>query len=180
MPETDNEPLHPPRNFEYIQKAFQILFLNRSTMADVGTDPKALGFALVLAACGGALSVIPHTNWKAFLFFSFYAVVSLFLFSGFVHILAGYTKGKEHYMGLVRISGFASIIDGLAAFPVLAIPVTIWGVTVAVVATQEIYGLSKGKAILYVLLSLSALWVVTILLLTGPFGYFYPPMDTTP
>lgn len=173
MKNDDKLPVVPSGDFHYFRKAFEILLLNRATMEDIATDPHALRFGLAIAACGGALSVLPRANLKMFVFFGCYAVAAIFLFAGFLHVMAGYTKGKEHYMGLVRISAFASIIDGLAAIPVLALVITIWGMVVSVVATGEIYEISKGKAALYVLLSVAALWAMTLVLLTGPFGSFY-------
>jgi hypothetical protein len=174
----DKQPIEPFGNFHYFRKAFEILMLNRSTMQEIATDARALRFGLAVAACGGALSVLPRADFKMFLFFGCYSVAAIFLFAGFIHILAGYTKGKEHYMALIRISALASIADGLAAIPVLALLITLWGIVVSVVATEEIYEISKGKSCLYVLLSVAALWTITLLLLTGPFGSFYSKPGT--
>jgi hypothetical protein len=165
----------PAGSFYYLKKAIEVVKLNRQVMEEIAGDNNALRFGLAITAIGGSLTVISHTDTEGLIVFALFAVGALFLFAGFVHLLAGYSKGKEEYMGFVRITALTGILDWLAVVPFTALFVTIWSVVVAVVATQEVYKVTKGKAILLVLLSASALWTIALVLFSGPLGFLYDP-----
>jgi hypothetical protein len=168
-------PFKPTGSFYYFKRAIDIIKLNRQAMEEIASDNNALRFGLAVTAIGGSLSVVSQADLQGLLVFALFAVGALFLFAGFVHLLAGYSKGKEEYMGFVRITALTGILDWLAIVPPTAIFVTIWSVVVAIVATQQIYNITKGKAVLFVLLSVFALWTMAFVLLTGPLSFYYTP-----
>jgi hypothetical protein len=157
----------------YIKLAIETVRLNRRAMEAAAADGGALRFGLVATALGGGFSVLFHTGWEGVVLFSFFSVASIFLFSAFLHLFAGYTKGKVEFTGLVRIVALSGIIDWLAVIPVAALVVTVWSVVIAVVAVQEVYGLSKGRAVFCVMMAACALWIVTLVLFSGPLGQWY-------
>jgi len=180
MKNLDNTPFEPPGTMEYLAKALRILLLHRPTMAHVARDSNALRVGLALTACGGALSVLTSADLKTFVFFGLYAVAVLFLFAGFIHLLAGYSRGKEEYLGFVRICALSSMIDCLAVIPTVgALIAALWGIAVAVAATEEVYGLTRGRAVLCTLAAVFILWFFTILLAGGPLASFYPLEETS-
>lgn len=157
----------------YAKLAIETVRLNRRAMVAAAADGGALRFGLVATALGGGFAVLFHTGWKGIVLFSFFSVASIFLFSAFVHLFAGYTKGKLEFMGLVRIVALGGIIDWLAVIPLAALVVTVWSVAIAVVAVQEVYGLGKGRSIFCVMMAACALWIVTLVLFSGPLGQWY-------
>ena len=165
----------PAGFFDYFKKAIEVVKLNRLVMKEIAHDKHALKFGLAVTAIGGSLTVISHTKMEGLVVFALFAIGALFLFAGFVHLLAGYSKGKDEYMGFVRIIAVTGILDWLAVVPFTALFVTIWSVVVSVVATQEVYNASKGKAILFVLLAAAALWTMALVLFSGPLGFLYEP-----
>jgi hypothetical protein len=169
------EPLEPAGTFYYLRLAVEIVKLNRQAMGKVVGDEKALIFGLAITAVGAALTVVSHADVLGLFVFALVAIVTLFLFAGFVHLLAGYSKGKEEFLGLVRITALSGILDWLAVIPLTAVLVTIWGLVVAIVATRQVYGVSKGRAVLFVFLSVSALWAISFVLFSGPLGTLYDP-----
>jgi len=166
-------PFEPSGAFHYIKLAIEIVKLNGQAMGQAAKDKNALTFGLAMTAIGGGLTVISHTDLRGLVVCVLFAVVTLFLFAAFVHLLAGYSKGKEEFLGLVRITALSGILDWLAVTPLTALLVTIWSVVVAVVATRKIYDLKKSKATVFVLLSASALWAIALVLFTGPLGVLY-------
>ena len=127
----------PAGTLHYFKKAVDVVRLNRSAMAEVASDGNAIRFGLVITAIGGGLSVLPYTNLEGLFVAALYSLVALFLFAGFVHLIAGRLKGKEEFMGFVRIVALSSIIEWVAVIPQAAIFATIWSVVVAIVATRK-------------------------------------------
>jgi hypothetical protein len=140
-------------------------------MADVATDPHAIRFGIAVTAIGGALAFIPGNNLVGVLVGALFSILILFLFAGFVHLFCGYAKGKEEFMGFVRIIGLSGIIDWMVILPFTALIVTVWSVVISVVAAQKIYQLTRGKAILVVIISALILWTISVVLFAGPLSF---------
>jgi hypothetical protein len=163
----------PHGTFHYFRLAVEVVKLNRGVMAEVATNTRIMSFGIGVTALSGAIVVLPYTNMIACMVAALFSVGSLFLFAGFLHLIAGRLRGKEEFMAFVRIFALTGIIDWVAVLPLAGLLATIWSAVVAVVAAEQVYELSRGKAILCVLLSVFALWVVTLVLLAGPLGQLY-------
>jgi hypothetical protein len=166
----------PPEEFGvryYLTLAMETVRLNRDAMAVAAADTGALPFGLAATVLGNAFSVLFYTDWRGIVFFSLFSLAAVFLFVAFAHLFAGYTKGKAEFMGLLRIVALSGIIDWLAAIPFAALVVTVWSIAIAVVGVQEVYRLTKGRAVFCVLLSACALWIITAVLFSGPLGEWY-------
>jgi hypothetical protein len=157
----------------YAKLAIDTVRLNRRAMAVAAGDSGALRFGLVATALGGGFSVLFYTGWEGVVLFSLFSVGSIFLFSAFVHLFAGYTKGKTEFVGFMRIVALSGIIDWLAVIPFAALIVTLWSIAIAVVGVQEVYGLNKGRAVFCVMMAACALWIITLILFSGPLGQWY-------
>ena len=157
----------------YLRLGLETIRLNRDAMAVAAQDSGVLRFGLMATVLGNAFSVLFYAGWKGVVFFAVFSVATVFLFTAFVHLFAGYTKGKVEFVGLLRIVALSGIIDWLAAIPFAALIVTLWSIAVAVVGVQEVYGLTKGRAIFCVLMSACGLWIITAVLFSGPFGEWY-------
>jgi hypothetical protein len=157
----------------YAKLAIETVRLNRQAMAVAASDSGAFRFGLVATALGGGFSVVLYTGLEGVVLFSLFSVGSIFLFSAFVHLFAGYTKGKTEFVGFMRIVALSGIIDWLAVIPFAALLVTLWSIAIAVVGVQEVYGLQKGRAVFCVIMGACALWIITIILFSGPLGQWY-------
>ena len=165
--------IEPVGALYYFKKAVEVVKLNRAAMSDVAGDVNAIRFGLVVTAIGGGLSVLSFASPGGLVVAAIYSVAALFLFSGFVHLTAGYSKGKEEFMGFVRILALSGIIDWIAIIPLLGLFATVWSIVVAIHAAQQVYDLTKAKATICIILSVSALWLITTMLFTGPLGFLY-------
>jgi len=163
----------PQGTFHCFKLAVQVVKLNRLAMAEVAGNTGAMRFGIGVTAMGGAIAVLPHTSLVASMVAALCSVGSLFLFAGFFHLIAGRSKGKEEFIAFVRIFALTGIIDWLAVLPLAGLLATMWSVVVAIVAAEQVYELPRGKATLSVLFSVSALWVVTLVLLAGPLGQLF-------
>ena len=163
----------PASVFDYFRKAIQIVKLHQPTMLEVARDPNALRFGIPVTAIGGALAFIPGQDLDAVLVGALFSILVLFLFTAFVHLLCGYSKGKQEYMGFLQIIAVAGIIDWAVIIPLVGPLITIWSVVVSVSAAREVYQLTRPKAIFAVLISAMILWAVTLMIFTGPLARFY-------
>ena len=76
-------------------------------------------------------------------------------------------------MGFVRIIAVAGILDWAVVIPYADLIVAIWSIVVSVAAAREVYHLTRAKAISAVLISAMILWVVTLMIFTGPLAHLY-------
>jgi hypothetical protein len=158
---------------DYFRKALQIIKLQQPAMAEVAQDANALRFGIPVTAMGGALAFIPGKALGAVFVGALVSVFVLFFFAAFVHLFCGYSKGKQQFMGFLRIVAVAGILDWAVIIPYADLIIAIWSVVVSIAAARTVYELSKSKAILTVLISAMILWIVTLMIFTGPLSYLY-------
>lgn len=163
----------PASTLDYFKRAIEIVKLNQSVMSQVAGDPNAIRFGIAVVAIGGALAFIPANSLTALLVGAFFSILVLFLFAGFVHLFCGYSKGRQEFMGFVRIIGLSSIIDWAVVIPFAGLAITIWSVVISIVAAQKVYHLTRGKATFVVLVSALILWMLSLMIFTGPLSFLY-------
>jgi len=172
-----NGQFQPASTGDYFKKAIQIIKLDRLAMAQVAGDPGAIRFGIAVAAIGGALAFVPSKSAAGTLIGALFSILVLFLFSGFVHLLCGYSKGKEEFLGFVRIIGVSSVMDWAVIIPFVSLIVTVWSIVVSIIAAQQVYQLTTGKATFVVMMSAVLLWIVSFMIFAGPLSFLYeiPP-----
>ena len=158
---------------DYFKKAVGVVKLDQAAMADVAGDPNAIRFGIPVTAIGGALAFLPGKTLAGVLVGAFFSILVLFLFAGFVHLFCGYSKGKEEFMGFVRIIGLSGIIDWAVIIPFTGLAITVWSVIISIVATQEVYQLTRGKATFVILISALILWMFSLMIFAGPLSFLY-------
>jgi hypothetical protein len=173
MQNQNTSPFEPAGTLDYFKKAIEIVKLNKLTMAEVAADPNAIRFGIAVTAIGGALAFIPGQSLAGVLVGALFSILVLFLFGGLVHLLCGYSKDKQEFLGFVRIVGLSGIIDWMIILPFTGLVVTVWSVVVAIVAAQEVYDLSGGKATSVVVISAMILWTISGMLFAGPLSFLY-------
>ena len=163
----------PASTLDYFKKAVEIVKLDRAAMSQVARDANAIRFGIAVTAIGGALAFFPGKTLAGVLVGAFFSILALFLFAGFVHLFCGYSKGKQEFMGFVRIIGLSGIIDWAVIIPFAGLAITVWSVVISVVATQEVYHLTRGKATFIILISAVILWVFSLTIFAGPLSFLY-------
>ena len=163
----------PANTLDYFKRAIEIVKLNQPAMSQVAGDPNAIRFGIAVTAIGGALAFIPGNSLAGLLVGAFFSILVLFLFAGLVHLFCGYSKGKQEFMGFVRIIGLSGIIDWAVIIPFAGLAVAIWSVVISIVAAQKVYHLTRGKATVTVLISALALWMISIMIFAGPLSFLY-------
>ncbi|MCD6137722.1 MAG: hypothetical protein J7J91_03920 [Deltaproteobacteria bacterium] len=163
----------PAGTFDYVRKAVEVVKLNRAVMAEVAADMNVIRFGLAVTAIGGAVAVLPYTNIRGIIVAAVYSIAALFLFAGFVHVMAGYSGGKQEFMGFVRVIALSGIIDWVAVVPVIGLFATTWSVVIAVVAARQIYDLRRGRAAFVVILATLVMWAITAMIFSGSLGSLY-------
>ncbi len=173
MQDQDTGKFEPASTLDYFRKAIDIVKLNPLAMAQVARDPNAIRFGITVTAIGGALAFIPGKSPIGILVGALFSVFVLFLFAGFVHLFCGYSKGKEEFMGFVRIIGLSGIIDLAVIIPLIALVVTVWSVVISIVAAREVYQLTRGRATFVVIISALILWMTSLMIFAGPLSFLY-------
>lgn len=171
MQDDNTNRFEPAETFYYFRRAIEIIKLNQQTMARVAGDRDALGFGIAVTAIGGALAFIPGKSLAGVFVGALSSILALFLFSGFVHIFCGYSKGKEEYWGFARVVGLSGVLDWTVVVPLLGTVTTIWSVVIAVVAAQVVYQSTGVRATVAVLISALFLWMVTLSIFYGPLSF---------
>ena len=164
----------PAGTLHYFKQAIEVVKLNQQAMAEVAADANAIRFGISVTAIGGALAFIPGNSLAGVFVGAVFSILVLFLFSGFVHLLCGYSKGKEEFMGFVRIIGLSGIIDWMVILPFTGLVVTVWSVVISIVAAQKVYLLTRGRAVFAVVVSALIIWAIAGMLFAGPLSFLYP------
>jgi len=162
----------PPSTVDYFKKAIQIIKLHQAAMLEVAQDQNALRFGILVTAVGGALAFTPGKNLAAPLVGALFSILVLFFFAGFVHLFCGYTKGKQEFMGFVRIIAVAGILDWAVIVPYADGIVAVWSIVISVTAAKEVYHLRQAKAVFAVIISAMLLWVVSLMIFIGPLSSY--------
>lgn len=171
MEDQGTSQFEPANTLDYFKRAMEIVKLNQRAMAQVAGDPNAIRFGIAVTAIGGALAFVPGNSLAGLLVGAFFSILALFLFTGFVHLFCGYSKSRQEFMGFVRIIGLSGIIDWAVVIPFAGLAITIWSVVISIVAAQQVYQLTRGKAIFIVLTSALILWMITLMIFAGPLSF---------
>ena len=172
MQDQDTSQFEPAGMSDYFRKAFQIIRLDQSAMLEVAQDRNALRFGIPVTAIGGALAFLPGEDLTALLVGALFSLVVLVFLAAFVHLLCGYTKSKQEFLGFVRIIAVAGILDWAVVIPYTGVFITVWSVAIAIAAAREVYYLTRAKAIFTVLISVIMLWMMTLIIFTGPLSSY--------
>ena len=171
MQDDNTDRFEPTGTFYYFRRAIEIIKLNQQTMVQVAGDPNALGFGIAVTAIGGALAFIPGKTLAGVFIGALFSILALFLFSGFVHMFCGYSKGKEQYLGFARVVGLSGVLDWTVIVPLLGTVATIWSVVIAVIAARVVYQSTGVRATLAVVISALFLWMATLSIFYGPLSF---------
>lgn len=155
-------------HLDYLRKAIEIVKLNRITMSQIAKDEKATWMGIIITGISGALVFISGSDLSEIILGAAYSVVAIFAFAGLVHIMSVYSMNTKEFMGFFRVNALAGILDWACVIPVIGWIVSLWGIPIAIVSAEEVYGLTRKRSTVIVLVSVLILWVITFAIFTGP------------
>jgi len=164
--------IEPISHFDYLKKAIEIVKLNRKMMSLIAKDERATWIGIVITGIGGALVFIPGSDLKETMLGAVYSIVALFIFAGLIHLLSGRSMNKDDFLGFFRINALAGILDWAIVIPVIGWLITLWGIPIAIVSGEEVYGFSRKRSVAIILISVVILWIITFVMFTGPFAEY--------
>ncbi len=141
-----------------LTRAWAIVTLDREAIREVAGDENALVPALVITAIGGLLGSLVTMNpvfWVGGVVFS---LVALVVFAGILYLLAVLFGGQGDFLSLFRVLGHGSgLVSWAGIVPVVGSLAGLWSIPIAVIAVEDLYGLTRGKAIAVVLIPVAVL-----------------------
>jgi len=136
-----------------LARAWAIVTLNKEAVRQVAEDENALIPALLITAIGGLLGTLITMNpafWVGSLVLS---IVGLVIGAGILHLLAVLFGGQGDWAGLFKALGHGSgLVSWAGIVPVVGGLIGLWSIPIAVISVEELYGLTRGKAIAVVLI----------------------------
>lgn len=164
-----------------LQRAWQIVQLDRDAIRDVAADQNAMLPGIVLLALSGAIAAILSLNPIGLLLGPVLVVIGAFIGNALLHVLALLFGGKGSFGALFNVSAHGhAILSAANVIPVLgSLVALVWGVVVGVVTLEEVHGLSRGRAVVVmlipVLLGLACVAVLFSLLVAAVLHAFHSP-----
>ena len=157
-----------------VKQAVEIVKLNGKAAVNVSKDKNATLMGILIVIIGGTLSGIANLAGTFDLLLVILAsmVVGLIFFFvsvGIIHLLARLFGGKAGYMELFRAQSHAQILSWLGPLVIISFLgnilnflVSLWSIVVSIVILENVHKLSRGKAIVVVLIPVIVL-VFTLL-----------------
>ena len=139
-----------------VSRGWRMIQLDRSAVREVLGDTDALVPSLVILAIAGVASAIGSFNFIGVLYMPIILPAFYFVCVGLVHLAASAFGGSGSYVSTYNAYGHSlGLLYWISVIPLLGIFLgffaMIWGVVMGVVIVEENYSLSRGKAIVAVL-----------------------------
>ena len=162
-----------------VKQAVEIVKLNGKAAVNVSKDKNATLMGILIVIIGGTLSGIANLAGTFDLLLVILApmmiLISFFVSVGIIHLLARLFGGKAGYMELFRAQSHAQILSWLGPLVIISFLgnilnflVSLWSIVVSVVILENVHKLSRGKAIVVVLIPA----IVMLLVVIGSLAYF--------
>ena len=135
-----------------LNKAIEIVKLNGTVSAEVGRDEQSLQPGLVFIAgsglAAGISALFSHGGIGGLISMPIMAIVGYFVGVGILHLVATLAfGGKGDYLSLLRAESHAAIIGWAGIIPFIGTLIGLWHLPVTVVILENIYGMTRNKAI---------------------------------
>lgn len=166
---------------DYVKQAVEIVKLNGKAAVDVSKDKNATLMGILIIAIGAILSQVFDLEMLTIMPVLILTIIIYFIMVGIMHMLARLFGGQAKYMEYFRAESHAAILSWLVIL--LIIPflagivnflVSIWGIVVSVVILENVHKLTRGKAIMVVLIPIIVLVLLVAIGLSAYFGVLNP------
>ena len=159
-----------------IKQAVEIVKLNGKVAENVSKDKNATLMGLLIIAIGGILGQVLSLEIATIIFTLMFLIIGYFIIVGIMHILARLFGGKAKYIELFRAQSHAAILSWLGILAIIPFLggvvnflISVWGIVVNVTILENVHKLTRGKAIIVVLIPV----ILSILLVViGSIAYF--------
>ena len=161
---------------DYVKQAVEIVKLNGKAAVNVSKDKNATLMGILIIAIGAILSQVFDLEMLTIMPVLIFTIIIYFIMVGIMHMLARLFGGQAKYMEYFRAESHAAILSWLVIL--LIIPflagivnflVSIWGIVVSVVILENVHKLTRGKAVMVVLIPII---VLVLLVAIGSPAYF--------
>lgn len=158
-----------------VKQAIEIVKLNGKAAVNISKDKNVTLMGILIIAIGSVLTTIGSKQFDfSLILIPLVAIIFYFIGIGVMHILARLFGGKAKYMEYFRAESHAAILGWLGILAIISylggiitFLTSIWGLVVSVVILKNVHKLTRGKAIIVVLLPFLA-----VLVAIGALAYF--------
>ena len=157
-----------------IKQAIEIVKLNGKAAKNVSKDKNATLIGILIIAIGSVLSNVLMFGIVYIISTLIIGVIGYFIIVGIMHIIARFLfGGQAKYLEYFRAQSHASILSWLGILVVIPTAgyiinffISIWSLIVSVVILESVHKLTRGKAIVVVLL------IITLFIFIGTISHF--------
>jgi len=156
-----------------IKQAIEIVKLNGKAAKNVSKDKNATLIGILIIAIGSVLSNVLMLKIVDIISTLIIGVIGYFIIVGIMHIIARLFGGQAKYLEYFRAQSHASILSWLGILAVIPTVgsiinffIAIWSLIVWVVILESVHKLTRGKAIVVVLL------IITLFIFIGTISHF--------
>jgi len=158
-----------------VKQAIEIVKLNGKVAENVSKDKNATLNGILIIAIGAFLSQALNLEIITIVSTLIIGIIGYFIVIGIMHIVARLFGGKAKFIEYFRTESHAAVLGWLGILSIIPflggiinIIVGIWGFVISVMILENVHKLTRGKAIIVVLLPV----VVMIFLIAGSIAYF--------
>ncbi len=138
---------------DYVKQGWEVAKLETGAVKKLAEDKEAIGPAIGILAIGGVCAGIGSFSLSGMVFSPIMNIIGGFVFVALIHFVATtFFDGKGQFNSLAvplfcaAVVTWATIIPFVGPF-VIAPLTGLWLLVVAVVSTEVVYGIERGKAI---------------------------------
>ncbi|MBN2422858.1 YIP1 family protein [Candidatus Woesearchaeota archaeon] len=143
------------------KKGIEIIKLNRKVISEISKNKDAMLMAVLFYAISGIAASLT-AGPVAWIGGAVGAVIGSFIGIGILHIIAKIFGGKAGFSGFYKPMGIGSLLSWV---PFLGPVLSLWNIVVSVVILEEVHKLSRGKAILVVLIPVIIVTIIALVLM---------------
>jgi len=150
----------------YVMKGIELVKLNGEMAETVAADEEAFVPAVIFYAVGGLAAGIGAAftgSFSMIIYGPIAGVVFSFIGVGILYLIAKLFGGTGDFVSYYRALGVGSLPQWAGIIPVLGGIVGLWTLPVAVIVTERVHKLPRGKAIAVVLIPVAVLLVLGII-----------------
>lgn len=145
------------------KEAAQSPFVNVLVIFAVAALASAIGARIMPSMGIGSMGM--SNNILIMLIIGFvWAIIGMFVWTSISYMFIKIFGGSVGYIGLYKALGHASLAGVLAIIPALGIIGLIWNIIASIIGIRSIAGLSTGKAVATVVLSIVVLLVFAVII----------------
>ena len=151
-----------------IKKGIEIIKLNKEVSKEVAKDENATMMGILIVALAGVAAAVGGLNPLIILFAVPAVLFGSFIGVGIYHILAKLFGGTADFMEFYRATSHTYVAQWISAIPMLGFflspLIMLWMIVVNVVILESVHELSRGKAIMVVLIPIIILVILAAIL----------------